>query len=106
MFIKATEIAKSDPLFKFSNPFQAQRQAHKYLGKRAVLYRSTNKHKKYMILDPNERIVHFGQMGYEDYTKHLDKQRRKNYLTRSRNILGDWKDNKYSPNNLSIHVLW
>jgi hypothetical protein len=50
--------------------------------------------------------VHFGQMGYEDFTKHKNKTRRKNYLTRSRNIKGDWKKNRYSANNLAIHLLW
>jgi len=45
-------------------------------------------------------------MGYEDFTKHKNLKRRQNYLTRSTNIKGDWKKNKYSPNNLSIHILW
>jgi hypothetical protein len=106
MFIKAVDLAKSNPIYRFSNPVEAQRQAHRYLGKRAVLYRSTNSQKKYMVLDPNDKIVHFGQMGYEDYTKHLNKDRRKNYLTRSANIAGDWKKNKYSPNNLAREILW
>ena len=39
-------------------------------------------------------------------TKHKNKTRRKNYLTRSRKIRGNWKSDKYSPNNLSIHLLW
>lgn len=106
MLVRAIDLPKTDPLYKFSNPIQAQHQAHKYLGKKAILYRSTNKHKKYTILDSDGKIVHFGQMGYEDFTKHLDKQRRKNYLTRSANISGDWKENKYSPNNLSREILW
>ena len=48
----------------------------------------------------------YGQMGYEDYTKHHNKSRRKNYLTRTKGMLGDWKNNKYSANNLSRHILW
>lgn len=59
-----------------------------------------------MVQDPDNKWVHFGQMGYEDYTKHKDDNRRKNYLKRSSNISGKWKSNKYSPNNLSIHLLW
>jgi hypothetical protein len=35
-----------------------------------------------------------------------NKERRKNYLTRSNGMKGNWKNNKYSANNLSIHVLW
>ena len=45
-------------------------------------------------------------MGFQDFTRHKEPQRRKNYLKRSKKIRGDWKRNKYSPNNLSIHVLW
>lgn len=97
----------SRKLRKYSNPEQVQRMANKYLGKTSKVYPSTKKEKKYMVWDPkNEKWVHFGQLGYEDYTKHKDKSRRKNYLTRSRNIKGNWKKNKYSPNNLSIHILW
>ena len=59
-----------------------------------------------MIKDDNNKFIHFGQLGYEDFTKHKNKTRRKNYLTRSRNIKGDWKKNKYSANNLAIHLLW
>ena len=91
---------------RYSNPTEVYRLAKKYLGKTAKIGLSTKKEKKYMVTTPHGNIVHFGQMGYEDYTKHKDKTRRKNYLTRSRNIKGDWKKNKYSPNNLAIHLLW
>jgi hypothetical protein len=45
-------------------------------------------------------------MGYEDFTKHHNKTRRKNYLTRTKFMRGDWKNNKYSANNLSRNILW
>jgi hypothetical protein len=91
----------------YSNPRTAQRMAHKYLGKTAKLYPARNPAKKYSIYDPkNRKWVNFGQMGYEDYTKHRNKTRRKNYLTRTKGMLGDWKRNKYSANNLSRHILW
>ena len=94
-------------IHKYSNPAQAQRMAYRYLGKTAQLYPSSNTQKKYDIYDPvNNHWVHFGQIGYEDYTKHKDKKRRKNYLTRSGKIKGDWKKNKYSANNLASNVLW
>jgi len=81
--------------------------AYRYLGKTAKLYPSTNPQKKYDIFDPkNKHWVHFGQIGYEDYTKHKNKARRKNYLTRSGRIRGDWKKNRYSANNLSRRILW
>ena len=91
----------------YSNPRKAQAQAYKYLGKTAKLYPGTVKGKKYSIYDKkNNRWVNFGQLGYEDYTKHQNKNRRKNYITRSGRIKGDWKKNRYSANNLARHVLW
>lgn len=97
----------SKRLLKYSNPITAQKNAYKYLGKTAKLYPSNKKDKKYRVYDAkHNKWVSFGQLGYEDYTKHKDKKRRKNYLTRSRNMKGNWKNNKYSANNLSIHVLW
>lgn len=95
-------------ILKYSNPSKAQKKAYQYLGKsKGKLYPSTRKNKKYMVCDTNhKKWVSFGQLGYEDYTKHHNKERRKNYLTRSSKIKGNWKKNKYSANNLSRHVLW
>ena len=91
----------------YSNPRTAQQMAYRYLGRTAKLYPSTKRDKKYMIYDPaNRHYVHFGQYPYEDYTKHKNKSRRRNYLTRSGKIRGDWKRNRYSANNLARKVLW
>jgi hypothetical protein len=107
MKIKSKKFPKR--IYLYSTPRTAQRMAYKYLGriKTAKLYPARNPAKKYMIFDPkNNKWVNFGQMGYEDYTKHHDKTRRKNYLTRTKGMLGDWKNNKYSANNLSRSILW
>jgi hypothetical protein len=107
MKIKSKKFPKR--IYLYSTPRTAQRMAYKYLGriKTAKLYPARNPAKKYMIFDPkNNKWVNFGQMGYEDYTKHHDKTRRKNYLTRTKGMLGDWKSNKYSANNLSRRILW
>jgi hypothetical protein len=94
-------------IYLYSNPRTAQNKAYKYLGKTAKLYPALNSEKKYAIFDnKNNRWINFGQMGYEDYTKHHDKSRRKNYLTRTKFMRGDWKKNKYSANNLSRNILW
>ena len=94
-------------LYKYSSPTQAQKMATKYLGKTAKLYPANNPVKKYMICDPvSKKWVNFGQLGYEDYTRHKDKTRRHNYLTRSAGMRGDWKKNKFSANQLSRRVLW
>ena len=63
--------------------------------------------KKYMILNPDTRKwVYFGQMGYENFTKHGNQIRRDKYLRRTENMRGNWKENKYSPNNLSRNISW
>lgn len=101
-------MTKVEELKKYSNPREAQRKAYRYLGKKhGKIYPSSRREKKYMIQKPGtKKLVHFGQMGYEDFTKHKNSTRRKNYLNRSRKIRGNWKKDKFSANSLAIHVLW
>jgi hypothetical protein len=100
-------ISQYDEIYKWSNPKKVQELAKNYLGEGATIFRSIKKDKKYMIYNPNtKKWVHFGQIGYEDFTKHKDEVRRKNYLTRTANMKGNWKDDKYSANNLSRNILW
>ena len=93
-------------LKKYSTPSIAQKRANEYFGYFVKLHRSTRKEKKYQIQDPSGKWIHFGQRGYQDFTKHHDKKRRQRYLTRATKIHGNWKKNPYSPNNLAIHILW
>ena len=67
---------------------------------------STRKNKKYMILNDDNKYVHFGDSRFQDFTIHNDPERRQRYLNRATKIKGNWKNNKYSPNNLSINLLW
>jgi len=67
---------------------------------------STRKNKKYMILNDDNKYVHFGDSRYQDASVHNDPIRLINYLSRATKIKGNWKNNKYSPNNLSINLLW
>lgn len=100
-------ISKAEEILEYSNPSVVFKKARKYLGKDVKIELSKNKNKKYMIFNPNtEKWINFGQMGYEDFTKHKDPIRRHNYLTRTANMKGNWKDNPYSPNNLSRNILW
>ena len=99
-------LSKKRNLLKYSNPTEVFRRAKRYLGKTVKIGFSTRREKKYMIETPDGRIVHFGQMLYEDVTKHKNMTRRKNYLTRSAKIRGDWKKDKYSANNLARNLLW
>lgn len=104
--IEIPNVSKSNEIWKWSNPIQVRKMADKYLGKDIPVYLSNKKNKKYMVKTPEDKWVHFGQLKYEDYTKHLNDNRRRLYLTRTANMRGDWKDDKYSANNLSRNILW
>ena len=91
-----------------SNYDQVVKRAKHYYGNDVVLLPSTRATKKYMIFDPyNNKFVHFGGMGYLDYTKYrqLYDLHRTRYLNRALNIKSDWR-NPYSANFLSILLLW
>ena len=96
----------NDAIWIFSNPKIAQKKAFEFYGPNAILHRSNTKNKKYCIETPEGKKINFGQMGYEDFTKHNGELRRYNYIQRTSKIRGDRRSNKYSPNNLSRTILW
>ena len=89
-------------------------KAKDYYGEDVILKKSTRINKKYMIYNPiTNKFVHFGQMGYLDYTKYVQlynletaNKHRSRYLKRALSISGRWIYNPYSPNFLSILLLW
>ena len=90
-------------LSKFSDPKQAQKQVHRFLGKDVKLYYSTRQNKKYMVQDPDGKWVHFGLFGAEDFTKHKDEERQRRFRLRN----ARWKNApKWSPASLSYWILW
>lgn len=101
---------KLEQLLKISNPKEVIKQAQHYFNNPNIkVYLSNRKNKKYAIYDPNnKKLIHFGQFNppMEDYTMHKDDKRRQKYLLRASHIKGDWKNNPYSANNLSINLLW
>lgn len=98
---------KIEILLKYSNPEMAQEQAFKKYGNDAVLFVSTRAPKKYMIRDKkNNKWIHFGQMGFADFTKTKNEAKRQNFMKRTGSIRGNWRDNPYSSNNLSRKILW
>lgn len=99
---------KLEQLLKISNPKEVIKKAQQYFNNPDIkVYLSNKKNKKYAIYDPiNKKLVHFGQMGFEDWTFHKDDKRRQNYLLRASHIKGEWKNNPYSANNMSMHILW
>lgn len=97
---------KIEDLKKVSNIKKVIINAIKYFNDTSIkVYLSTRKNKKFMIKNPDGKWVHFGDLRYEDYTKHENKERREDYLNRAFNIKGNWSSNKYSPNNMSMHIL-
>ena len=66
-----------------------------------------------MIMDTTtNKYVHFGSLNHSDYTKYIQydveiaNKHRMNYLKRALKIKGNWMYGEYSPNNLSIYLLW
>ena len=96
-----------------SNPKLVYERARQLYGNDVIIKESTRKDKKYMILDTTtNKYVHFGSLNHLDYTKYIQydveiaNKHRMNYLTRALKIKGNWKENEYSPNNLSLYLLW
>jgi len=105
--IRDERKAKIAEVEKVSNPITVMERAKAIYGDDVIINFSSEPTKKYSVYDENGgKIVHFGDIQYEDYTKHLDPLRRDNYLARSANIKGDWKDNPFSANNLARRLLW
>ena len=87
-------------LRNYSDPEYVMNKA-KMMGLNPV-HESSRKDKKYMVFD-GRTMIHFGQMFYQDYTKHLDPKRRMNF--RNRNWRWEFTP-KYSASNLSFNLLW
>ncbi len=91
---------KLKELRNFSDPDYVMNKA-KMMGLNPV-HESSRKDKKYMVFDGN-KMVHFGQMGYEDATKHNDTDRINRFKKRN----WKWQNSpKYSPAYLSWNLLW
>jgi hypothetical protein len=94
----------SDPrLLAVSSPSAVEKNGRALFGPRFVLFRSAQKTKKYAVRDPAGRLVNFGHIDYEDFTKHKSAARRRNFLARNHK----WRTAPpYSPAFLAYHLLW
>lgn len=91
---------KYNELLKYSNPEEVFNKAIQ-LGYNIKI--STRNNKKYMIESPLGYWVHFGQMGFEDASKHKDLDRINNYKKRN------WRQankNKFCSDFLNYTLLW
>jgi hypothetical protein len=91
-------------IYKYSNPKIVFELAKEIYGDDIDIRISGKADKKYMILNPEtNKWVHFGQMGYEDYTKHQDEERKDKFLKRNKG----WANKPiFSPAFLSYNLLW
>jgi hypothetical protein len=112
-------------LVKISDPAEVKRRFEKYRGsEKATIEPSPRADKKYLVRvapaggvrtgtagavrierSVNGRAIHIGST-LADFTKHGDEAKRKSYLARSAGIKGDWRDDKWSANNLARELLW
>jgi hypothetical protein len=92
---------KGDGLEDYSKISVVQRKANEYdVGK---VLPSTKKDKKYMVEDPDGKMIHFGQLGFQDFTYHNNEKKRTAFKNRNHK----WKDfPKYTPAFLAYHLLW
>lgn len=81
-----------------------EKSLHKYYGNDVKLYPSSRKDKKFMIFNPENKRIHFGQSGYDDYhSSNKDEEKRYRFLKRN----AKWKDaNKWTPAHLAYWILW
>ncbi len=116
---------KLSELQKISDPAEVKRRFEKYRGSsKATIEPSPRIDKKYMVrvaaaggtgtadavriersVNVRGRVVHIGST-MADFTKTGDDAKRKSYLARSAGVKGDWRDDKWSPNNLSRALMW
>lgn len=99
-------MTKYDKLLMYSNPTRVYKNATDYFDDNVPVYISDKPTKKYMVKNPQGKWVHFGEMGYQDFTKHMDRERQRKYLKRAMNIRGKWYTDPYSANNMAINLLW
>ena len=70
-------------------------------GVDSEIYPSSQKWKKYMVFN-GEKMCHFGDIRYYDFTYTNDEIKRQRYRQR----FNKPDDDPYSPYNLSLNLLW
>lgn len=82
-----------------------------------IMFSDDNEH-KLMIATPDDKIIRFGRVGYGDYIiwskLESNGEVRKGYADMKRRVFtkshsaikGNWKSDKFSPNNLALKLLW
>lgn len=97
-------MSKLEELWKYSDPNIVFARAKQLYGRDVKIDYSEKKDKKYKLYDPNKReFIHFGQMGYEDYSRHRNEIRRMLFQQRNHRFASA---PKYSAAYNSYYLLW
>ena len=109
---------KKDFTMSESAYLREARKRAKKAGYNDPLFLSDEEEHKLMIVKPNGKKVHFGRKGYGDFIlwSHAEKEGKvpKGYAEMKQRVFqishsaikGDWKKDKYSPNNLALKINW
>jgi hypothetical protein len=103
---------KINNIWTVSNPREVRRRYHDLYkdeikriklvyGADSEIYPSSQKWKKYMVFN-GEKMIHFGDIRYYDFTYTNDERQRQRYRQR----FNKPDDDPYSPYNLSLNLLW
>jgi hypothetical protein len=87
-------------LHEVSDPHEVKQKAMQlHLNE---VHPSSRKDKKYMVFD-GHKMVHFGAIDYDDFTKDHDERKRARFKVHNQR----WRDaQRYSAAWLSYHLLW
>lgn len=89
---------------KVSNVYEVVKKARQLYGNDVKIGLSSRKNNKFMIFNPiSNQFIHFGNLNYEDYTKHQDEDRRKRFQIRNHNFASA---PKYSARYMAYYILW
>ena len=102
-------------IWKVSNPQTVRDNYHRIFedfikevkeisGIDSEVYLSSRKNKKNMVFN-GEKMIHFGDLRYEDFTKHQDEERQLRYLQRFPVYRAE-NNSIFSPYYLSLMLLW
>ena len=69
-----------------------------------IISKSKNKNKKYSAVIDGKKTIHFGAVGYEDYSVHKDPERKQRYIDRHKSR-EDWSD-PTTAGFMSKNLLW
>jgi hypothetical protein len=101
--LKYASPERLEEVLRWSDPTAALKRAKQVGYDPSTIFTSPRVDKKYLVVTPEGKKVHFGQVGYADFSKRKDLTRRQRFVTRN----AKWKDAPaYTPSHLSYWITW